>query len=56
MPEDTITLTEQKLIRIEEIVMDEDEKAALAFLRQLKADLEKREKGKLKPVVGQTEL
>ena len=56
MPEAAIVLNEEALMRLEEILLDEDEKAALGFLRQIKTELEKREKGRLKPDVGQTEL
>ncbi|NIM06931.1 MAG: hypothetical protein GTO55_10260 [Armatimonadetes bacterium] len=47
-----ITLSEEDLIRLQEILMDQDEKAALAFLRQVvEPEAEKRRKGKCKPPV-----
>jgi len=47
----TITLEEEQLIRLEEILLDGDEKAALEFLRRIKAEVEKRQKAHCKPPV-----
>jgi len=47
----TITLQEEDLIRLEEILMDKDEKAALEFLRIIQAEVAKRQKGRCAPPV-----
>ena len=54
MPGATITLSEESLMRLEEILLDGDEKAALDFLRQLKAELARREKAKMRSEVERT--
>ena len=54
MPGATITLGEESLLRLEEILLDEDEKGALDFLRQMKAEIAKREKSKMKSEVEGT--
>jgi hypothetical protein len=47
-----ITLTEDDLIRLKEVLMDADEKGALEFLRQvIGPEVEKRQKGKCEPPV-----
>jgi hypothetical protein len=50
MPNAAITLTEEEQLKLEEILMDQDEKAALEFLRLIvKAKIEQQKKGHCQP-------
>jgi hypothetical protein len=52
MPNVTITLDDAEQIRVEEILMDRDEKAALEFLKRvIKARIERQQKGRCQPPV-----
>ena len=52
MPNVAITITEEEQIRLEEIFLDRDEKAALQFLKQaVKAKIERHLKARCKPPI-----